>query len=291
MDKYDGQVAVITGAANGVGRALALALGKRGAKVVVSDVNREGLAETSELLAELGADNHNVFCDVADLASCEELAEKSFSHFGRVDYVFANAGIAAGETGPMWNYSLNDWNWAFNVNVWGVVNSINAFVQRLIDQGTEAHFVITGSGNGAFLIMPGQPIYTASKAAVQAITENLYYQLKAADSNVQVHGLYPGPYPVETGIVNSEEARPDGLEREADKPVSQLRSREAIREMMADMGREYITMSADEVAENALEELAKNQLFLAWMTPQTEQLVRNRTECIVTQTDFPVIKF
>ena len=177
MLDFNNRVAVITGGASGVGRSLAFALGRRGAKIVVGDVDKGAMEKVQTDLDAENIDAVVEFCDVTSLDSLNALADKAESAFNKIDLVFANAGIGAGESGSMWDYSEKDWQWCLNVNLWGVINSIRAFMPKLIERNEEAHFVVTGSGNGALLVYPDQPIYTASKAAVHAITENLHYQV------------------------------------------------------------------------------------------------------------------
>jgi NAD(P)-dependent dehydrogenase (short-subunit alcohol dehydrogenase family) len=158
------------------------------------------------------------------------------------------------------------WQWCFGVNVWGVVNTINAFMPRLVAQGDEAHFTITGSGNGAFVVLPDAPIYTATKAAVQAITENLYYQTVAMKSPVQVHALFPGPHVVETGLFDSDRVRPEEFEKGVPKAGS-IRSVEDMRRLMQQHGMELKTTHPDEVAEAAIEGIRAGGF---WICPRTE---------------------
>ncbi len=179
MQDFNNKVAVITGGASGVGRSLAFAFGRLGAKVVVGDVDAKAMDAIGGELAAENIDAIVQHCDVTSVDSLNALADKAEEAFGGIDLVFANAGIGAGETGAMWDYSEKDWEWCFKVNVWGVINSIKAFMPRLVASGKEAHFVVTGSGNGAYTILPDAPIYTASKASVHAITENLHYQVQA----------------------------------------------------------------------------------------------------------------
>ena len=151
MKDFNGKVAVITGGASGVGRSLAFALGRRGAKIAVGDVDKNAMAQIKTDLAQENIEAIVEHCDVTSVDSLNALADSASSKLGGLDLVFANAGIGAGETGAMWDFSEKDWQWTFNVNVWGVVNSIRAFVPRLVAAGKEAHFVVTGSGNAGFL--------------------------------------------------------------------------------------------------------------------------------------------
>ena len=109
--------------------------------------------------------------------SLQGLLDASLETFSQVDLVFANAGIGAGEAGPIWGFSEKDWQWCFNVNLWGAVNSINVFMPYLITRTDRTHDHYS-PGNGAYTVLPDVPIYTATKAAVHTITENLHYQVK-----------------------------------------------------------------------------------------------------------------
>ena len=287
MQDFKDKVAVITGGASGVGRSLAFSLGRRGAMIVVGDVDKTALQETLAALGEEGIAAVAQFCDVTSVDSLVQLAEKAQSEFGSIDLVFSNAGIAAGESGAMWDYSSKDWQWCFNVNIWGVINTIKVFMPRLIAADNEAHFVVTGSGNGAFLVYPDTPIYTASKAAVQAITENLHYQVRAANSPVKVSALFPGPHVVDTGLFNSGRVRPDDLKKDSDGNESGINCVDDMKKMAAEYGFELETTHPDEVAEMAVAGLEKDAFWLLATTPDTDEKIRGRAEMILNR-DTPV---
>lgn len=283
MQDFNGKVAVITGGASGVGRSLAFSLGRLGAKIVVGDVDQSAMAQ---ILTDLGSENIEAIvepCDVTSVDSLNQLAEKAEATFDRIDLVFANAGIGAGESGAIWDYSVKDWQWCFNVNMWGVINTMNAFMPRLTARNQEAHFVVTGSGNGAFLVYPDQPIYTASKAAVQAITENLHYQLVAANSPVKVSALFPGPHVVDTGLFNSGRVRPEELKKDVEGNASGISSVEDMKKMCAEFGIDLQTTHPDEVAEMAVKGLREDAFWLLATTPETDQKIRARAEMILNR--------
>tara|TARA_R110002110_G_scaffold333755_2_gene544458 strand:- start:17978 stop:18859 length:882 start_codon:yes stop_codon:yes gene_type:complete len=287
MRDFKDKVAVITGGASGVGRSLAFALGRRGARIVIGDVDTAAMEAIDTDLAAEGIDARVAACDVTNLASLENLAAIATEHFGGVQLVFANAGIGAGESGAMWDYSDKDWQWCFNVNIWGVINTIKAFMPRLVAANEPAHFVVTGSGNGALLIYPDAPIYTASKAAVHAITENLHYQVQAAQSPVVVSALFPGPHVVETGLFNSGRVRPEALKKEVEGNASGISSVDDMKRMAAEYGIELQTTHPDEVAAMALEGLERDAFWLLATTPETDQKIRARADMILNR-DNPV---
>lgn len=287
MQNFTNKVAVITGGASGVGRSLAFALGRRGAKIVVGDVDKIAMEQVQADLSAENIESIVEFCDVTSLDSLNNLADKAEAALDGIHLVFANAGIGAGESGAMWDYSEKDWQWCFNVNMWGVINSIRAFMPRLVARNEEAHFVVTGSGNGALLVYPDQPIYTASKAAVHAITENLHYQVQAAQSPVVVSALFPGPHVVDTGLFNSGRVRPQELKKEIEGNASGISSVEDMKKMCAEFGIELQTTHPDEVAEMAVEGLQKNAFWLLATTPETENKIRARADMILNR-DTPV---
>lgn len=284
MQDFKHKLAVITGGASGVGRSLAFALGREGGRVLIADVDQAALTQTQADLSAAGIDAHSSFCDVSSADSVKELAIKAFDELGGAQLVFANAGIGAGEGGAMWEYAEQDWQWAFNVNVWGVINSINAFMPRLMAQQQEAHMVITGSGNGAFMVLPDSPIYTATKASVQAITEALYYQTSAAQDLVKVNALFPGPYVVDTGLFNSDRVRPVELDK-GDANDSGIKSVDDMREMMEQFGMELKTTHPDEVAQTALQGLRNEQFWISPMNEDTEAKIKLRMDSIFNRTN------
>lgn len=284
MQDFKHKLAVITGGASGVGRSLAFALGREGGRVLIADVDQAALTQTQADLSAAGIDAHSSFCDVSSADSVKELAIKAFDELGGAQLVFANAGIGAGEGGAMWEYAEQDWQWAFNVNVWGVINSINAFMPRLMAQQQEAHMVITGSGNGAFMVLPDSPIYTATKASVQAITEALYYQTSAAQDLVKVNALFPGPYVVDTGLFNSDRVRPAELDK-GDANDSGIKSVDDMREMMEQFGMELKTTHPDEVAQTALQGLRNEQFWISPMNEDTEAKIKSRMDSIFSRTN------
>ena len=283
MQDFNNKVAVITGGASGVGRSLAFALGRLGAKIAVGDVDGKAMEQVQSDLAAEGIDSLVQFCDVTSAESLNELADKAQEQFGGIHLVFANAGIGAGESGAMWDYSDKDWQWCLNVNMWGVINSIKAFMPRLMAQNEPAHFVVTGSGNGAFLVYPDQPIYTASKAAVHAITENLHYQVSAAQSPVKVSAVFPGPHVVDTGLFNSGRVRPQELKKDVEGNESGISSVEDMKKMCAEFGIDLQTTHPDEVAAMAVAGLREDAFWLLATTEDTDAKIQARADMILNR--------
>ena len=288
MQDFTGKLAVITGGASGVGRSLAFALGAEGARVLVADVDEAALESCQAELNDKNIDGHSQYCDVADAGSVNALAARAFDELGGAHLVFANAGVSAGEAGSLWDYSQHDWQWTFGVNFWGPLNTINAFMPRLTAQGEEAHFVTTSSGNGAFIVYPEQPIYSATKAAVAVVTEALHIQTRTQQNPVKVHLLFPGPHIVDTGIFDSDRVRPEAFEKPEGAPDTGIRTAEDLRKIMEFMGQELRLTHPDEVAKSAIDGVRNDQFWIAPMNPDTKEKIRARFDSILNQSEFPI---
>ena len=157
-----------------------------GMKVVLADIDEPLLDAT---VAELGARHDDVVGVVTDVSlpeSVEQLRDATLERFGSVHLVCNNAGIPSGSDGALWQHHVNDWRWAVDVNVFGVINGINTFVPVLLEQGGPGHVVNTSSSNGTFAPLSNSAVYATTKAAVTTITECLWGQMRSADLPVQV---------------------------------------------------------------------------------------------------------
>jgi NAD(P)-dependent dehydrogenase (short-subunit alcohol dehydrogenase family) len=186
--ELEGKVAVITGAASGIGRAVAEAAVARGMRVVLADIEEGPLKEAADALSAAGADVLPVATDVSSGESVEALRDRALAHYGAVHLVHNNAGVG-GPVGPVWTTPESDFRWVLGVNVWGVVHGIRVFVPLLVEQG-EGHVVNTASIAG-LLTPPFLGAYNATKHAVVALSETLYADLRAAGSDVGVSVLCP----------------------------------------------------------------------------------------------------
>lgn len=204
MEDLQGKVAVVTGAASGIGLALSHAFAAQGAKVVMADIEADALERAA---AELGdAEVRTVVCDVSDRAQVDALRDATLDAFGAVHLVCNNAGVAGG--GPIWAQSEADWNWVLGVNLWGVIHGISAFTPLLIEQG-EGHIVNTASIAG-MISMPWGGTYNVSKHAVVTLSETLFADLQLVGaSNIGVSVLCPGW--VQTRIHESARNRPSHM--------------------------------------------------------------------------------
>lgn len=203
MDQFRGRTAVVTGAASGIGRALALHCAEEGMLVVVADVDDAGLEETRKACIDRGAKAIAVRTDVSKSESVEALAAAARTAFDKIHLVFNNAGVLV--AGCAWERSVAEWEWVLGVNLFGCIHGARVFLPILIEQGEPAHLVNTASVGG-LLTGPFLAPYIVSKHAVVALTEVLYHELAAKNVAVGVSCLCPGA--VATGIAGSERVRP-----------------------------------------------------------------------------------
>ncbi|KQW49118.1 acetoin dehydrogenase [Nocardioides sp. Root1257] len=198
MKNLDSKVAVITGAGSGIGRALALDLAGRGARLALSDVDDRGLAETVDLVKNAGArEVRSDHLDVADRAAFAAYAEQVVEHFGQVDLVVNNAGVAL--AGDLVDLEYPDMDWIMGINFWGVVHGTKEFLPHLIASG-DGHLVNISSLFG-LVSMPGQSMYNAAKYAVRGLSEAVREEMLVAGHPVGVTVVHPGG--IKTAIARS----------------------------------------------------------------------------------------
>jgi len=276
MKDFVDKVAVITGGASGVGLALATRFGRAGARLVLADIEQGPLEATVAALRERGFTAIGQRTDVADPTQVEALAERAFAEFGAVHLLFNNAGVGAGGGPSLWETSANAWSWGFNVNFWGVMNGVNAFMPRLLAQNQEAHVVNTASGVG-LLFPPTSGVYSITKAAVIAATEILHMQLQMRRAPVKAAVLFPGPYVVETNLFSSARNRPPELSAgEAPPAVNSLEDMQVMMERT--LGRRIQTSTPATVAEYTYQALLQDQFWILPMHDRFRHALRERLE-------------
>lgn len=213
MTEFEQSTVVITGGGSGIGRSLALALARRGARVAVADVDF-GQAET--VAREIGNNARAYSCDVTERSQLESLAQAMTAEWGEINYVFANAGVAVG--GSVLSTKPEEFDWLIDVNVRGVFSTMQVFVPLLIEtasKGRPARFIVTGSENSLGVPL-GSPtsIYTATKHAVLALADTLRRDLKGSGVGVSI--FCPGV--VDTRIFDARRTRQDRYGGRADMP-------------------------------------------------------------------------
>ncbi len=246
-------VAVITGGGSGLGRALALACAARGMHLVLADVDETGLAASvAEIMARSpDCEVLTQRVDVSKLDQIEALADASFARFGRVDWLFNNAGV--GVNGPIWENSERDWQWVLGVNLLGVAWGIKAFVPRMLAQG-QGHVINTASAAG-WVNAPGSGAYNASKCAVVAMSETLAMDLAQASAPIGVSVLSPAFFA--TGIIDSQRNRPADLACDAAPSEARRLSEQQLRYAV-----QHGRLSAEEVAEITVQAVERGQFYI-----------------------------
>jgi NAD(P)-dependent dehydrogenase (short-subunit alcohol dehydrogenase family) len=267
MERLEGRVAVVTGGASGIGRAMGERFGQEGMKVVLADVEAPALEATVKELQADGIDVMGLVTDVANYESVERLRDAVLEAYGAVHVLCNNAGVGAGAAGQMWDHELNDWRWALGVNVWGVIHGIKAFVPAMIAHGEEGHVVNTSSGNGGISPLPGTPIYALSKSSDVTMTESLYAQLHAVDATVSASVLFPGPNVLRTGLFTSWRNRPAEYAN-PNPPSKPPTTIESFEKAMADAGVELVYTPVEEVADRVVDAIRADQF---WILPPSER--------------------
>ncbi len=267
MRDLAGKVAVVTGAASGIGRALASRFASEGMKVALADHDAPALDRAAGELAASGATVLAVPTDVSQGDQVAALAARTRTAFGAVHVVCNNAGVG-GPGGLLWTFSENDWAWVLGVNLWGVIHGIRAFVPLLLEHGDEAHIVNTSSTSGlstpAFL-----GPYVAGKHAVVAISEVLARDLQAIGSKVGVSVLCPSY--VRTNIVDSEKHRPAHLENPAAPPGPVQQQMEERMRSVVSAGK-----SPEEVADQVLAAIRAGRFYVLPQRNLAAKMVRER---------------
>jgi NAD(P)-dependent dehydrogenase (short-subunit alcohol dehydrogenase family) len=268
MKELRGRVAVVTGAASGLGRAMALAFAGEGMTVALADV--ADLSDTFAQVQAKGVDALALKVDVSRQEEVERFAERVDRDLGGADLVCNNAGVSP--LGAAWEGSLGDWQWIVGVNLWGVIHGVRSFVPRLMARNA-GHVVNTASVAG-IINPPGSAAYNLTKHAVVAFTETLYHDLRERGSAVGVSVLCPAYVP--TGIADSERNRPAGVEASA-------KSRETLaREQMLKKAVASGRLSAEDVA-RAVVQAVKEERFYILTHPRIKGAIRARMEDILEE--------
>ena len=259
-------VAVVTGAASGIGRGMAERFAAEGMSVVLADIEEEPLAKLETELIRKGASVLSVRTDVSKSEEVENLAEQTFDAFGHVHILCNNAGVVCSR--PIWEHTIEDWEWVLGVNLWGVIHGIRSFVPRMLSQNTKCHIVNTASILG-MVKGPGEGIYKVTKHGVVVLSETLADELAQKGSEIQVHVLCPGW--VRSGILESDRNRPDKSQNHNMESISGVRN--ARLEMEAGI-------SPEEVADHVYKAIQTGTLYI-FTHPEQKALVQERMENII----------
>ncbi len=265
MKEFRGKVAVVTGAASGIGRGMAGRFAEEGMRLVLADIEREPLLRAEKELEQAGAEVLAVETDVSSRASLEALAARTLDRFGKVHVLCNNAGVAGGG-GPLWQTTEQDWAWLLGVNLLGVVYGIQVFVPTMLAQNEEGHVVNTSSVLG-LSTGTGSP-YGVSKHAVTRLTEGLHYDLLAAGSKLRASVLCPGM--IATRIVSAHRNRPRELQNQIAPAVEQefAARREEVQKRFLELG-----MPPDEVGSMVVDAIREERFYIL-----THPSVKERVE-------------
>lgn len=265
MRELAGKVAVVTGGGGGIGKALGVRFAQEGMKVVLADNDGSLLDATVDELRAHGFDVTGVVTDVRLLESVEALRDATLDAYGGVHVLCNNAGIGSGSQKPFWEQHVNDWRWSYDVNVFGVVNGINAFVPVMLAQDTEGHVVNTSSGNGAFVPLLAGTIYATTKAAVVTITECLWGSLRAIDAKVSASVMLPStrtPGLLNTGIWRPGRNRPPEFAHEEAPPQEGRDALTQVETAMRSAGRELTFAPLEEIAEMTVDGIRDDEFWI-----------------------------
>jgi NAD(P)-dependent dehydrogenase (short-subunit alcohol dehydrogenase family) len=277
MKNFKDKVAVITGAASGLGREFANRAAELGMRLVLADVQQDALDQAKAELEARGAAVLAMLCDVRKGEQVQALADAAMEEFGAVHLVFNNAGVGSG--GLIWENSEADWEWVLGVNVWGVIHGVRIFTRLMLecarrDRQFEGHIVNTASMAG-LLNAPTMGVYNVSKHAVVSLSETLYHDLQLVDAPIGASVLCP--YFVPTGISQSHRNRPDDVKMTAGPTASQMAA-QAMTVKAVESGK----VSAADVAKITFDAIADGQFYI-YSHPGALGNVAERMDQIVHQ--------
>jgi NAD(P)-dependent dehydrogenase (short-subunit alcohol dehydrogenase family) len=271
MKKLNGKVAAVTGAASGLGRAMALAFADEGMDVALADVDELNLSAVADDVQEKGVRAITLKVDVSQAAQVEAFRDQIIARLGAVHLVCNNAGVSP--LGAAWESSAADWEWILGVNLWGVIHGVRAFTPALLAQ-QEGHIVNTASVAG-LISPPGMGAYNVTKHAVVALSETLYHDLSERNAKVGVSVLCPAYVP--TGIADSERSRPRHLASAVEKS-QETQAKEALMRKAVKSGK----ISADEVARAVVKAVKANRFYIL-THPRIKPAIRARMEDILKE--------
>ncbi len=274
MKNFKGKVAVVTGAASGIGRALVAQFAAKGMKVVLADVEQETLAQAEAKFKKQGATILAVPTNVSQAGQIESLAQKTLERFGAVHILCNNAGVIDMTDRPVWETPLDHLEWLVGVNVWGVIYGIHSFVPIMLKQETACHIVNTASIAG--LLSDGYyGLYNTSKHAVVALSESIHLALAEQNAKVKVSVLCPGF--VNTKLIYADRNRPSQTSNETLEMEHRRQNRvETMRQVLQE------GMSPAHVAEHVIDAIRKEKFYIL-PHPEFKPGIQTRLENILQE--------
>jgi NAD(P)-dependent dehydrogenase (short-subunit alcohol dehydrogenase family) len=283
MKDFRGRVAVVTGGASGVGKALAKAFLGEEMKVVIADVEETALKAAAE---ELGGEITAVVTDVSDADSVQALADQVFEVHGACHILCNNAGVAAPNL-DLWETEPSDFQWVHGVNVGGVAHGVQAFVPRMIASGEEGLVINTSSGDGGISPLAQQVVYASSKAAVSIMTECLDAQLVGRGTGLRAAIFYPSGGMLNTGIWTTKRNRPEELARKKQVDSEQETTFDAFLEGAKKAGFDLPVQDLDELAQVVLDGI-RNEDFVIMIGRETMEATLNERAAKLARGKCPI---
>ena len=283
MRELRDRVAVVTGGASGIGKALAKAFVGEGMKVVIADVEAPAL---DKAIGELAGDAMGVVTDVSDFASVKALADRVFETHGACHLLCNNAGVAAPNL-DLWQTESSDFAWVHGVNVAGVAHGVQAFVPRMIASGQEGFVLNTSSGDGGISPLAQQVVYASSKAAVSTMTECLAAQLIGRETRLRAAIFYPSGGMLDTGIWTTKRNRPKQLARQEEVDVSKETTFDAFLEGAKKAGFDLPVQDLDELAQFAIAGI-RNEDFVIMIDRASMEATLNARAAKLARGECPI---
>ena len=277
MEQFEGKVAVVTGAASGIGEAMARRFAAEGMGLVLADVEESVLADLVDELAAGGTDVIGVATDVSDAAAMDRLGAAAFDRFDQVNVVCNNAGVS-GSSAPVHELRAPDWEWVLGVNLMGVVHGHRVFQPHLMSHG-DGHIVNTASVAG-MTAFAGLAPYHASKHAVLAVTEVVYSELVAAGSTIGISALCPGW--VATRIAESERNRPEQV---PDPLVGDPTEVEEVRSLVRDFMAGH--QPPEEVADLVVDAIRERRFYVFTASDWSERIAERHADIAAARNPRP----
>jgi NAD(P)-dependent dehydrogenase (short-subunit alcohol dehydrogenase family) len=277
--EIDGMVAIVTGGAGGIGRGIVGALLRRGATVVIADVEQGAIDAAVADLAPLGpVSGHRT--DISDERSVAALADHVYATHGRCNLLYNNAGVTSGGGGKPWQQEPNDWRWCFGVNVFGTAFCTSELVPRMIEGGEPGQIINTSSGDGGFAPVPIASVYAASKAAVSCFTEALHHNLVSEGTALRASVFYPSGGLLRTGLFTASRNRPAHLQRQGEGTGRTSMTFDQMKDMLAKGGRDVTEADLDELGDFVVDETAARRYLIARDLDATVELLHRRADAI-----------
>lgn len=272
MRDFKGRVAVVTGGASGVGKALAKAFLGEGMRVVIADVEAPALEAATK---ELGGSVMGVVTDVSNPASVKALADRVFAAHGACHILCNNAGVSVPNL-DLWETEPSDFQWVYGVNVSGIAHGVQAFVPRMLASGEEGFVMNTSSGDGGISPLAQQVVYASSKAAVSILTECLAAQLVGRKTRLRAAIFYPSGGMLKTGIWTTKRNRPKALARQQQVDPALETTFEVFMEGARKAGFDMPVQDLDALAQFALQGIRNEDFVIMIGRESMETTLRER---------------